>query len=456
MKKNIVVAVNSLLIKTLIKETFINDNIIEISSIDELFRLGNIENAVFIVENAFLYEINPGYLMALSEKNNNLNKSILLITSNPKLITLYSITLPNIIVSSNENIKISFERLEFCSIDFAINNQYNVLNFKTYRYYLYQKFLEVYSNNILDNLLDLNTYFNELIYLFNLIFDIDKLLIEFKTDYGTYIFTTLQKDSLNLIYKSLENYKIFNPENTVELHHEDIHHYFPININGDQKGKFHIFYRQQEVDDTLFELTPALLNILKKFYYFLSTTLYKEAFRNKCVDLDKIKIILNTIFNEPLPDSIKIINTRSHTSSFKKDDSHYIISTHTSLYNHSIITIYFYHLTSSLSDFSEILNHLNIFIHKNLLKFFPTPLSVIKIENDKLLFSATNNMPLVNSESSDLIFCNNSYFGMYKNLDIDFKMLNIKRSLTYIHLPDYLFFSEEERKKILDKVRNDY
>lgn len=455
MKKNIIIAVNSQLVKTVIYNYFDNDNVIAINSLEELLSLEKVENAIFIAENSFLAEVNPGFIITLSEFNKTSKSSVLLITSSNSLRVIYSLTIPNILVSAPDKIINYLPRLICGEIDFAFCKSHNFLKNKLFEKTIKQKFLEVYSINIIDNILDINNYFYELVNMLETAFNIKKIIIEFITDNGTFIFTTINKIFLEPFVSNIQGKKIFYTEQTHNIEENESHYKIPISINGIQKGCMHIIYNEYETDQTFIELNTTLINILRKFYFYLSTTLYRETFKNKCIDVDKIKIIMDKIFKEPIPEFIKIINHKTNTSSFAVNNDLYIISSHTSFYNHSLLTFYTYHLANQKIDFNDIVLKLNIFIHKNLLKFLPIPISLIKVDKNTLTFCATNDMPLIDYSNKDLIFCKNPYFGMYKNLDIDVKSLNIDKSSKYIHLPDYILISEGERKDLISRVLYD-
>ncbi|KAA0258959.1 hypothetical protein FHQ18_03145 [Deferribacter autotrophicus] len=455
-KRNIIVAVNSQLIKKIVFDHYHNENLIVLNSPNDIFNLGTINNAFLILENSFLNEIGTHYLFLLSENNKLSRNNVLLITSNIRTKTILSFTLSNIYIATPEEFISFLQRLDEGTLYFPTKEELitSAISREEIEKKLIKKFLSIYSEKILDNILDINNYFIELTDLIYTALDIKKLVLHFIIDEQHYIFTTINENEISQLINVPPDTKIFLTDETYKLEKNEQFYSELLNLTGKNIGEiFFIFDRYQDTH-ILYDSMPIILNILKKFYLNFKNLIYKEQLSKKNVDLNKLITVTNKIFTNKSPKNLSIISEKAHTYSINIDNKIYQISTLTTLYNHMLISLYLYHLINQNKNFDEICLELNNFIHQNLLHFYPTPVSLTLIYNNKLYYCATNDMILIDKLNKKIINCENPYFGIYKDIDFQKIVLYFADNLDYIQVPDYLLIPIQERNVFLERLLN--
>ncbi|MGA1845587.1 hypothetical protein [Deferribacter abyssi] len=456
-RKSIIIAVNSQIIKKFVSELYDSENLIILNSPNDFFNLGTLSNTILILENSFLNEIGIYYLFLLSENKKRNKNNILLITSNSKTKTILSFTLSNIFISTPEQFVSFLQRIEAGILSFPTKEEFinSAISREEVEKKLINKFLSIYSEKILDNILDINNYFTELTNLINTALNIKKLLLHLIINEQHYIFTTINEEEINKLINTPPDTKLFMTDKTYKLEYNDQIYSEPINITGTNIGEILFIFDRYHDTHILYDSLPVVLNILKKFYLSFKNLIYKELLANKKINLNKLISVSNKIFTNESHTNINVISKKAHTYSLNLDGRFYQISTITTLYNHTLISIYLYHLIHQNKNFDEICYELNNFIHENLLHFYPTPTSLILINNDKLYYCATNDMILIDKENKKIINCENPYFGIYKDIDFQKIVLYFDYNIKYIQIPDFLLIPTKEKKILLEKLLNE-
>lgn len=321
-------------------------------------------------------------------------------------------------------------------------------------------FIMDYSSLVLENIYEPNIWFMEYFELIKLITGFDKIIIKITHDDKHIIFSSINNFReyhilMNEISRDLNDSILITPDNFYQIENEDSFVKYNIESFNEKIGEIiFLFYKSAFSEDFLKSVLKFLLNPIKIFKWYNSYQYLKNRVESKN-NITRIfsNILKNLGKNMPMAKHIAIVAEKSTWLSLKaQNDIYYIITTSPA----EICSILYIHLNNLLSEgekeFKDIIYSLNSFIHKNILHLYPMPLGILKVDEDKITFSATEGIIGLykSATSKKIIETGMQYFGTYDIINPVIKEFSYDDETKIQILPDLFFCTFKEREKIIN------